>query len=139
MAAIVQGLERQIVVLDVVGSIPTSRPILSGFSTSLSLYTLRSALGLARQIALIVYLRLYAIRFLPGADRLGVHRSCSIMKRMSCVGRFSLLALVVFSLTFPASAQVGLRNGLDFDGDGRADYCIWGILDSTGSIRTEND
>jgi hypothetical protein len=26
MAAIVQGLERQIVVLDVVGSIPTSRP-----------------------------------------------------------------------------------------------------------------
>lgn len=27
MAAIVQGLERQIVVLDVVGSIPTSRPI----------------------------------------------------------------------------------------------------------------
>ena len=28
MAAIVQGLERQIVVLDVVGSIPTSRPIL---------------------------------------------------------------------------------------------------------------
>ena len=63
MAAIVQGLERQIVVLDVVGSIPTSRPILSGFSTSLSLYTLRSALGLARQIAQIVYLRLYAIRF----------------------------------------------------------------------------
>lgn len=29
MAAIVQGLERQIVVLDVVGSIPTSRPITS--------------------------------------------------------------------------------------------------------------
>lgn len=29
MAAIVQGLERQIVVLDVVGSIPTSRPIIS--------------------------------------------------------------------------------------------------------------
>ncbi len=29
MAAIVQGLERQIVVLDVVGSIPTSRPIFS--------------------------------------------------------------------------------------------------------------
>jgi hypothetical protein len=29
----------------------------------LSLYTLRSALGLARQIAQIVYLRLYAIRF----------------------------------------------------------------------------
>lgn len=29
MAAIVQGLERQIVVLDVVGSIPTSRPIAS--------------------------------------------------------------------------------------------------------------
>ncbi len=28
MAAIVQGLERQIVVLDVVGSIPTSRPII---------------------------------------------------------------------------------------------------------------
>ena len=39
MAAIVQGLERQIVVLDVVGSIPTSRPInlscpvISGIST----------------------------------------------------------------------------------------------------------
>ncbi len=29
MAAIVQGLERQIVVLDVVGSISTSRPITS--------------------------------------------------------------------------------------------------------------
>ena len=29
MAAIVQGLERQIVVLDVVGSNPTSRPITS--------------------------------------------------------------------------------------------------------------
>ena len=39
-AAIVQGLERQIVVLDVVGSIPTSRPInlfeseISGLSPS---------------------------------------------------------------------------------------------------------
>ncbi|HJS52016.1 MAG TPA: VCBS repeat-containing protein [Pyrinomonadaceae bacterium] len=61
------------------------------------------------------------------------------MKRMSYVGRFGLLALVVFSLTFPASAQVGLRNALDFDGDGRADYYIWGILDSTWYIRTEND
>lgn len=32
MAAIVQRLERQIVVLDVVGSIPTSRPINLPFS-----------------------------------------------------------------------------------------------------------
>ncbi len=35
MAAIVQGLERQIVVLDVVGSIPTSRPILFISTTNL--------------------------------------------------------------------------------------------------------
>lgn len=35
MAAIVQRLERQIVVLDVVGSIPTSRPILGLFTSFL--------------------------------------------------------------------------------------------------------
>jgi hypothetical protein len=36
MAAIVQGLERQIVVLDVVGSIPTSRPTLLQTSPKIS-------------------------------------------------------------------------------------------------------
>ena len=45
MAAIVQRLERQIVVLDVVGSIPTSRPInlfppeISGISRVIKIYS----------------------------------------------------------------------------------------------------
>jgi len=59
---------------------------------------------------------------------------------MSDMGRFGLLALLVFAIITPARGQASLRTALDFDGDGTADYQVWsGNGDSAWTIRTKNN
>src|SRR4030095_2276891 len=60
------------------------------------------------------------------------------MRRTSYAGRFGVLVFAIIALIFPVSGQVSLRNALDFDGDGRADYYIWDTVNSNWSIRTNN-
>ncbi len=56
-------------------------------------------------------------------------------------GKFSLFAAFVLATCIHSFAQVGLRNAMDMDGDGKADYTIfrpsnnfWYILKSGGGI-----
>ena len=58
------------------------------------------------------------------------------MKKISYAGRFGFLALVIAGLVFPVSAQVSLRNALDFDGDGSADHFLWRPGANTWLIRS---
>jgi hypothetical protein len=60
------------------------------------------------------------------------------MKISSYWSRSASTALTILTLIFTASGQAGLRNALDFDGDGRADYHVR-TADSSWSIKTNND
>ncbi len=60
-------------------------------------------------------------------------------------GRVGLLGLVVLLVTSTAFSQISLRNALDFDGDGRADFTVfrpsqnfWYVNQSSGGFTVTN-